>query len=54
MLDLVAQALRKHSYKYARIDGHSSLADRRSAIQHFNGDNNGTVMLASIGSAGEG
>ncbi|KAH1283910.1 hypothetical protein KXW05_000765, partial [Aspergillus fumigatus] len=54
MLDLVAQALRKHSYKYARIDGHSSLADRRSAIQHFNGDNNCTVMLASIGSAGEG
>ncbi|RHZ45591.1 DEAD/DEAH box helicase [Aspergillus thermomutatus] len=33
MLDLVAQFLRQHDYKYARIDGHSSLADRRSAIQ---------------------
>ncbi|KAG2026680.1 hypothetical protein GB937_001466 [Aspergillus fischeri] len=54
MLDLVAQALRQHNYKYARIDGHSSLADRRSAIQHLNEDNNCTVMLASIGSAGEG
>jgi SNF2 family DNA or RNA helicase len=54
MLDLVDQALRQHNYKYARIDGHSSLADRRSAMQRLNEDNNCTVMLASIGSAGEG
>ncbi|RLM01368.1 hypothetical protein CFD26_109040 [Aspergillus turcosus] len=54
MLDLVAQYLRQNDYKYARIDGHSNLADRRSAIQQLNEDNNCTVMLASIGSAGEG
>ncbi|GIJ99468.1 hypothetical protein Aspvir_001600 [Aspergillus viridinutans] len=54
MLDLVAQALRQHDYKYARIDGQSSLADRRTAIRKLNEDHNCTVMLASIGSAGEG
>lgn len=54
MLDLVAQHLQQNDYGYTYINGQSSLADRRSAIRKFNEDGNCTVMLASIGSAGEG
>jgi SNF2 family DNA or RNA helicase len=54
MLDLIANALTQHGFLFQRIDGQSSLQQRNIAIQEFNEDQNCTVMLASIGSAGEG
>ncbi|PMD44747.1 hypothetical protein L207DRAFT_483787 [Hyaloscypha variabilis F] len=54
MLDLIANALTQHGFLFQRIDGQSSLQQRSIAIQQFNEDQNYTVMLASIGSAGEG
>ena len=54
MLDLVQQALELEGFSVARIDGQKSLQDRGRAISRFNDDPTCTVMLASIGSAGEG
>ncbi|KAF8862893.1 hypothetical protein BDZ45DRAFT_702737 [Acephala macrosclerotiorum] len=54
MLDLIAKALTQHGFRFQRIDGQSSLQQRNVAIQQFNEDPAFTVMLASIGSAGEG
>ena len=54
MLDVIAKALTQHGIRYQRIDGQSSLPQRKVAIQQFNEDAACTVMLASIGSAGEG
>jgi SNF2 family DNA or RNA helicase len=54
MLDVVAKALTQHGFLFQRIDGQSSLQQRDLAMQQFNEDPTSTVMLASIGSAGEG
>ncbi|RMJ16006.1 hypothetical protein CDV36_004313 [Fusarium kuroshium] len=54
MLDLVQIALRQKSYSYERIDGKSSLEQRHQTISKFNNDPTCTVLLATIGSAGEG
>jgi len=54
MLDLIAKALTQHGFRFERIDGRSSLHQRNVAIQLFNEDPACTVMIASIGSAGEG
>ena len=54
MLDLVGDALRGCNYKFARIDGGSSLLYRSDALQSFNENDNCTVMLASTRSAAEG
>ncbi|KAI1488246.1 hypothetical protein F5X96DRAFT_685614 [Biscogniauxia mediterranea] len=54
MLDQVEQALRATGFNYQRIDGQSSLRSRSNAMRLFSEDSNCTVMLASIGSAGEG
>ncbi|KAI5867326.1 P-loop containing nucleoside triphosphate hydrolase protein [Durotheca rogersii] len=54
MLDLVQDALRAKGFNYQRIDGQSSLKARSEAMEIFTEDSNCTVMLASIGSAGEG
>ncbi|KAJ3462337.1 hypothetical protein MRS44_007123 [Fusarium solani] len=54
MLDLVEIALRQSGYCNERIDGQSSLPQRRDAISKFNNDPACTVFLATIGSAGEG
>ncbi|KAI1270779.1 hypothetical protein F5Y07DRAFT_385129 [Xylaria sp. FL0933] len=54
MLDKVEQALVAHGFDYRRIDGQSSLRSRAEAIRDFSEDRNCAVMLASIGSAGEG
>ncbi|TGJ79605.1 hypothetical protein E0Z10_g9159 [Xylaria hypoxylon] len=54
MLDKVGQVLLAQGFNYRRIDGQSSLKSRAEAIRVFSEDNNCTVMLASIGSAGEG
>ncbi len=54
MLDKVEQALLANGVNYRRIDGQSNLKSRAEAIRVFSEDSNCTVMLASIGSAGEG
>jgi SNF2 family DNA or RNA helicase len=54
MLDLIAIALRDKGLNYGRIDGQSSLPQRKEAIEKFNSDPACNIMLASIGAAGEG
>jgi SNF2 family DNA or RNA helicase len=54
MLDLVQHHLELNGFIFQRIDGQSSLQKRRRAICQFSEDPKCTVMLASIGSAGEG
>jgi SNF2 family DNA or RNA helicase len=54
MLDLIQQALESHGFVFQRIDGKTSLEERSDAIRQFNEDFNCTILLASIGSAGEG
>lgn len=54
MLDLIQTALEREGYRCERIDGTKSLQERRAAIESLNKDKNVTIMLASIGSAGEG
>lgn len=54
MLDLIQGAISTNGFTFQRIDGKSSLEDRKKAMRRFNEDPQCTVMLASIGSAGEG
>lgn len=54
MLDLIQPALESNGFNICRIDGSATLMERRTAISLFNDDPQCTVMLASIGSAGEG
>lgn len=54
MLDLVQSHLKASGFTCQRIDGQSSLQKRGEAMRLFREDPNCTVMLASIGSAGEG
>ena len=54
MLDLIQLALQNHGFRFQRIDGSTSLENRKKAFNKFNDDPTYTIMLASIGSAGEG
>ena len=54
MLDLAQHALEEEGFSVARIDGQKSLLERARAISRFDEDPGCTVMLATIGSAGEG
>ena len=54
MLDLAQHALEEEGFSVARIDGQKSLLERARAISRFGEDPGCTVMLATIGSAGEG
>jgi hypothetical protein len=54
MLNLVEYALIKDGFNSQRIDGQTSLNGRSEAIREFNEDPTCTIMLATIGSAGEG
>ena len=58
MLDLLAKALLPHLSKrnlsHVRIDGSSSLQQRRDALDRFGSEDKCLVMLASIGAVGEG
>ncbi|KAI1372549.1 hypothetical protein F4677DRAFT_247519 [Hypoxylon crocopeplum] len=54
MLDLLEYALVGNGLKFVRIDGQKSFTQRISAISTFNGDDGCTVMIATIGSVGEG
>ncbi|KAI0902849.1 hypothetical protein F4823DRAFT_637700 [Ustulina deusta] len=50
----VEEALLANSFNNRRINGQSNLKSRAKAIRVFSENSNCTVMLASIGSAGEG
>ena len=54
MLDLIARGLMQHGFRFQRIDGQSSLKQRSMALKQFREDSACTVLIASIGSAGEG
>ncbi|KAF5241931.1 hypothetical protein FANTH_8891 [Fusarium anthophilum] len=54
MLNLLEFALRSEGFKFARIDGQKSLSERTLALQSFREDDRCTVMIATIGSIGEG
>lgn len=54
MLDLVQQAFHVNGVNFRRIDGQSSLEERSRSLQAFRDDPDCWVMLASIGSVGEG
>lgn len=54
MLDLTQESLEASGFVCQRIDGQTGLKERGSAIHEFNSNDKCTVMLASIGSAGEG
>ncbi|KAK8067453.1 helicase-like transcription factor [Apiospora saccharicola] len=54
MLDLTQQALQARGFNCQRIDGQTSLQGRSNAMKTFDEDDACTVMLATIGSAGEG
>lgn len=54
MLDLIGTSLREQGMKLCRIDGQSSLFQRKNALERFGNDPECNIMLASIGAAGEG
>ncbi|CVL08518.1 uncharacterized protein FMAN_05219 [Fusarium mangiferae] len=54
MLDLVGHALSSQGFRFQRIDGQSSISQRKIALETFGSDPECSVMLASIGAAGEG
>ncbi|KAL2130486.1 hypothetical protein VTI74DRAFT_6340 [Chaetomium olivicolor] len=58
MLDLVSCALSPHlsslGLNCARLDGRSSLRQRRDTLDRFNSDKSCVIMLATIGAVGEG
>jgi len=54
MLDLIGASLRDRGMKFCRIDGQSSLPQRKYALERFGNDPAYNIMLASIGAAGEG
>ncbi|KAF5533205.1 SNF2 family domain-containing protein [Fusarium phyllophilum] len=54
MLKLLEFSLQSEGFKFARIDGQKSLLERTSALQSFRDDDSCTVMIATIGSIGEG
>ncbi|KAK5987845.1 SMARCA3-like protein-like protein [Cladobotryum mycophilum] len=54
MISLTQRSLEANGFVCARIDGQTSLEGRSQATRQFNNDPKCTVMLATIGSAGEG
>lgn len=54
MVDLIEIALKHNGLRFSRIDGQTSLADRKRALDTFNNDKACRIMLATIGSAGQG
>ncbi|KAK3900217.1 P-loop containing nucleoside triphosphate hydrolase protein, partial [Staphylotrichum tortipilum] len=54
MLDFIEKAFRENNISFQRIDGQTTLAGRIDALTAFRDDPDCKVMLASIGSVGEG
>jgi len=54
MLNLIEASLVDKGLKLYRIDGKTSMRQRRAALKAFSDDEDYSIMLASIGAAGEG
>ena len=54
MLDIIEKILTRIEVKFQRIDGKSTLPERKSALDCFNSDSAVTIMLATVGAVGEG
>jgi SNF2 family DNA or RNA helicase len=54
MLDLIQEALLHYHFRICRIDGSTTLEGRSNVLRKFSEDADCAVMLATIGSAGEG
>jgi len=54
MLDFIQKALEQSEIGFKRIDGQTSLIGREDAMRAFRNDPKCRVMLATIGSVGEG
>ena len=54
MLDFIEKAFRENNIGFRRIDGQTTLSRRADALTVFRDDPDCKVMLASIGSVGEG
>lgn len=54
MLDFVQVALQEEKICFRRIDGRTTLTGRENALKVFGNDPECRVLLASIGSVGEG
>ena len=54
MLDLIGNTLDERGLAFQRIDGQSSLPQRKESIEKFSKDPQCNILLASIGAAGEG
>ncbi|KAF5541969.1 helicase-like transcription factor [Fusarium mexicanum] len=54
MLDLVQKPLLQAGFQCVRIDGQYSIKQREKALSIFANDTCCTIMLASLGSGGEG
>ncbi|KAL4963434.1 SNF2 family N-terminal domain-containing protein [Aspergillus stella-maris] len=54
MLDLIGNTLDERGLAFQRIDGQSSLPQRKDSIEKFSKDSQCSILLASIGAAGEG
>lgn len=54
MLNFIEKALRMNKIGFQRIDGRTTLPGRAQALETFRNDPECRVMLASIGSIGEG
>lgn len=54
MLDLIQNTLEANAMVFERIDGRTTLSRRIQALDRFNSDPDCRIMLATIGSVGEG
>lgn len=54
MLDYIQKGLEQEGIEFRRIDGQTSLTARGDALKDFRDDPSCKVMLATIGSVGEG
>jgi SNF2 family DNA or RNA helicase len=54
MLDFIEKAFRQNNVSFRRIDGQTTLEARTNALTAFREDPDCKVMLATIGSVGEG
>ncbi len=54
MLNLIQEAFKQNGIHFRRIDGQTSLLQRTAALEEFQSEPDCGVLLASIGSIGEG
>jgi hypothetical protein len=54
MIDLIQRVLETNGIRFQRIDGQTSQSQRLEALETFETDSRCQVLLASIGSVGEG